>query len=122
MGNLNARRDLTYVSDTVDGFQKVGEALDVEGKTFNLGIGSDIRIGDLAEEVIDIIGKPVEIVVDKQRLRPEKSEVQRLLSDNNLAKEQLGWEPKVSLRQGLEQTIAWISKNLERYQPGEYQR
>jgi len=121
LGNLDARRDLTYVSDTVEGFLKAVETPGVEGQTFNLGTGSEIRIGDLASEVISLVGKPIKIVVDPQRFRPENSEVQRLLSNYGLAKEKLGWEPQVALTDGLKQTIDWVSDHLGRYKPGEYQ-
>jgi dTDP-glucose 4,6-dehydratase len=121
LGNLEARRDLTYVSDTVAGFLKVAETPGVEGETFNLGAGSEVTIGELAELVIELTGKSAQIEIDPQRLRPEKSEVQRLLSDNSLAGRRLGWQPQVSLRQGLNQTIKWMRDNLARYQPGKYQ-
>ena len=121
LGNLDARRDLTYVSDTVEGFIKVSAAADVEGKTYNLGAGSDISIGELAEKIIKLVGRSVKIEVDAARLRPEGSEVQRLLADNSLAKKDLGWEPRISLDEGLRRTIEWISNNLELYQPGRYQ-
>ena len=121
LGNLDARRDLTYVTDTVDGFIMVSEAADVEGKTYNLGAGSDISIGELAEKIIKLVGRSVKIDVDEARLRPERSEVQRLLADNTLAKKELGWEPRISLDEGLRQTIEWISDNLELYEPGRYQ-
>jgi dTDP-glucose 4,6-dehydratase len=121
LGNLDARRDLTYVTDTVTGFLKVAEVPGVEGETFNLGSGSEIRIGDLAQEIISLIGRPVCIEVDPNRLRPEKSEVQRLLSDNHLARERLGWKPTVSLREGLQHTIAWVADHLDYYQPEKYQ-
>ena len=120
LGNLDARRDLTYVSDTVAGFLRVAETPGVEGQTFNLGTGSEVRIGDLAQQVIDMIGRPVRIELDAARLRPEKSEVQRLLSDNRLAQENLGWTPQVSLEQGLAQTIDWVRQHLDHYQPGKY--
>jgi dTDP-glucose 4,6-dehydratase len=122
LGNLDARRDLTYVSDTVDGFLKVAGTPGVEGQTFNLGSGAEIRIGDLAQEIFSLLGKPVAIEVEPERLRPEKSEVQRLWSDNGLARRRLGWAPRVALREGLQRTIAWISRNLDRYQPAHYQR
>jgi NAD dependent epimerase/dehydratase len=120
LGNLEARRDLTYVSDTVAGFLQVAETTGVEGKTFNLGTGSEVKIGDLAQQVIALIGRQVRIELEAERLRPEKSEVQRLLSDNRLAKQQLGWVPQVSMEQGLVQTIEWIRQHLEYYQPGKY--
>lgn len=121
LGNLDARRDLTYISDTVTGFLKAAETPGVEGETFNLGAGTEIRIGDLANKIISLIGRPVKIVVDPTRLRPDKSEVQRLISDNKLAKEKLNWEPQVSLTDGLEQTLDWVSNNLMIYRSGEYQ-
>jgi dTDP-glucose 4,6-dehydratase len=121
LGNLDARRDMTYVEDTVRGFIKVAEVPGVEGCTFNLGTGKEVRIGDLAREVISLIGNPVKIVVDQERLRPEKSEVQRLLADNSLARKQLGWEPVISLSEGLKRTIRWVEKNLPFYHPHIYQ-
>jgi len=121
LGNLTARRDLTYVGDTVAGFLAAAEAANVFGETFNLGYGEDIQIGDLAEEIISLIGRPVEIIVDQSRLRPEKSEVLRLVSDNSKAKKILDWEPDTSLKSGLQLTIDWIQENLDRFQPGSYQ-
>jgi dTDP-glucose 4,6-dehydratase len=121
LGNLDARRDLTYVADTVDGFLRVGEVDGVEGEVINLGVGNDVTISDLAAEIIGLIGRPVRIEVDAARMRPLKSEVMRLLSDNRLALERLGWQPQVSLREGLLRTIAWIEQNLSSYQPDIYQ-
>ncbi len=121
LGNLDARRDFTYVDDTITGFLKAAEAEDVEGKTFNLGTGREIYISDLARLVVEKVSRPVKIVVDFERLRPEKSEVQRLLSDNSLARKLLGWQPAVSLEQGLEKTIAWVSSHLDLYRPGRYE-
>ncbi len=121
LGNLDARRDFTYVDDTITGFLKAAQAEDVEGKTFNLGTGREIYISDLARLVVEKVSRPVKIVVDSERLRPEKSEVQRLLSDNSLARKLLGWQPAVSLEQGLEKTIAWVSSHLDLYRPGRYE-
>jgi len=121
LGNLDARRDLTYVSDTVDGFLRVARTPGIEGKTYNLGTGSEIRIADLAQKVISMVGKPVKIVVDPLRLRPEKSEVKRLISDNRLAREQLDWQPRVMLQEGLEKVISWISRHMHLYEPERYQ-
>lgn len=120
LGNLDARRDFTFVSDTVNGFLCAATTPGVEGKTFNLGTGSEIRIGDLVDEVISIVGKPVRVEVESDRLRPEKSEVQRLISDNTLAREQLGWAPQVSLHEGLARTVEWIGGHLNLYRPTQY--
>jgi dTDP-glucose 4,6-dehydratase len=121
LGSLETTRDFTYVDDTVAGFIAAAECAGVEGGVFNLGTGEEIRIGDLAKKVIQKVGRAVTIEEDPQRLRPEKSEVLRLISDNSLAREKLGWQPEVSLEQGLDRTIEWISKNIERYQPDVYQ-
>ncbi|HEY5270489.1 MAG TPA: SDR family NAD(P)-dependent oxidoreductase [Anaerolineales bacterium] len=121
LGSLEPTRDFTFVDDTVAGFIKAAETAGVEGGVFNLGVGEEIRIGDLANKVVRKIGRPVKIVVTPERLRPEKSEVLRLISDNRLARERLGWQPVVSLDEGLDRTIDWISKNIECYQPDQYQ-
>jgi dTDP-glucose 4,6-dehydratase len=121
LGNLEARRDLTYVSDTVEGFLRVAETPGVEGEVFNLGTGQEVSIQALAELAIELISRPVSIEIDPARLRPERSEVQRLLSDNRRAREALGWEPRVSLRSGLAKTIEWIQRHLDQYRPEQYQ-
>lgn len=115
LGNLDTRRDFTYVSDTVDGFLKIASTPGVEGETINLGTGVDVRIGDLAQQVIAMLDHPVEIQIEAQRLRPEKSEVQRLISDNRLALERLGWSPQVDINTGLRHTLDWIRANLSEY-------
>jgi nucleoside-diphosphate-sugar epimerase len=121
LGNLNTVRDFTYVDDTVDGLLRAGEVAGIEGRVFNLGTGTEIRIGDLAQKIGHKVGGPVNLVTDAERLRPGKSEVMRLLSDNSLAREALGWSPQVSLDEGLDRTISWIRTHLELYQPGRYE-
>lgn len=121
LGNLNTTRDFTYVSDTVAGFMRAAVATEGVGEVFNLGTGEEIGIGDLAERVIAIVDRKVKIQVDEARLRPEKSEVLRLISDNNKARELLGWKPNVTLDQGLRQTITWISQHLDHYKVGKYE-
>ena len=122
LGSLDTRRDFTYVSDTVSGFLKGAETEEIEGDTINLGTGSEISVGELVDLVCQIIGKKVLVEEDSSRLRPEKSEVLRLLSDNRRAKERLGWCPEVGMQTGLAQTIDWIRKNLSFYRPDLYQR
>ena len=121
LGNLDTTRDFTYVSDTVHGFMCAGELDGVEGGVFNLGTGQEIRIGDIAQRIADLMDHPVTLVVDQERLRPEKSEVLRLISDNQLAREKLGWVPQVSLDLGLEQTVAWIRDHLDLYHLSQYE-
>jgi len=125
LGNMDARRDMTYVSDTVAGFLAVAETGGIEGETFNLGGGSEVSIGDLAEQIVALVEEPFdrrpEIVVDPARFRPEKSEVGRLVADSSLARQILGWEPLVTLEDGLAQTILWIADHLDMYRPDIYQ-
>lgn len=121
LGNLSTTRDFTFVTDTVNGFLCAAEAQGVEGGIFNLGTGEEISIGDLAQRIISRVGRTVRITEDSQRLRPEASEVMRLLSDNSLAVQRLGWRPQVTLDQGLDLTIAWIRENLDRYRVGTYE-
>ncbi|MDO9288179.1 MAG: hypothetical protein Q7T83_05260, partial [Thermodesulfovibrionales bacterium] len=79
--------------------------------------GTEISVGDLAEELIKLIGSDARIVSEEQRKRPEKSEVERLVCDNSLLQRLTGWKPEVSLKEGLERTIAWLrdKDNLNRY-------
>ncbi len=121
LGNLEARRDLTYVADTVNGFLCVAEAEHVEGDTFNLGTGQEVSVGELVEVIFSLLGKTPAVEVERERLRPEKSEVQRLLSDNSSARQRLGWQPEMPLREGLRRTIDWIAAHLSMYQTDHYQ-
>jgi len=121
LGSLETRRDFTYVRDTVGGFLRAALTPDVTGEEINLGTGRDISIGELAERIVVQVGRPVEIVTETERLRPEKSEVMRLLSDNGRARRMLGWEPGWSLDDGLRETIAWIGDHLDFYRVGRYE-
>ena len=122
LGSLDTRRDFTYVSDTVNGFLKGAEAAGIEGETINLGTGSEVTVGELVTLVCQICAKTVKINQDPARMRPEKSEVLRLLSDNRRAKHRMGWQPEVDIQTGLTQTVAWIKDNLSFYRPDSYQR
>jgi dTDP-glucose 4,6-dehydratase len=122
LGNLVTRRDFTYLDDTVDGFLKAAINGKWDGEIYNLGTGSEITIGATAQKVFDYLQREPKIVIDQERLRPEKSEVLRLVSDNTKAKRDLGWVPQVGIDQGLAETIEWIRDHLDRYQPDEYGR
>jgi dTDP-glucose 4,6-dehydratase len=120
VGNLETTRDFTYIDDTVNGFLCAAEAENVNGMTINLGTGYEIKIGDLVQMIISKIGKKIRIVVDQQRLRPQESEVYRLISDNRLARRTISWFPETNLDAGLEKTIAWIRDHLDLYSIGSY--
>jgi dTDP-glucose 4,6-dehydratase len=120
LGSLAPSRDFTFVKDTVNGFMCVAEAEDVLGEEINLGNDNTIRIGDLVEKIFRIMGKSPRVVEDAQRIRPDKSEVMKLWASNQKARERIGWEPRVSLDEGLSLTINWISAHLDLYRPDQY--
>jgi dTDP-glucose 4,6-dehydratase len=120
LGNLYPTRDLNYVDNTVEGFLLAASAPSATGQTINLGSGREIGIGALAEMIARLVGQPIAIESDVKRGRPEKSEVERLLADNTLARNLLGWKPTVSLEEGLNRSIDWIRQHLERYRPSVY--
>lgn len=120
LGSLTPTRDLNYVSNTVAGFLRAAETDAAIGKTINLGSGREISVGDLAQLIGEVMGKPVQIECDESRKRPGASEVERLLADNSLARELLNWEPETDLETGLAQTIDWMRDHLKQYRPGVY--
>jgi NAD dependent epimerase/dehydratase len=121
LGSLHPRRDLTYVEDTAAAFVAVAEAGEqVVGRTLQLGTGTDVSIGELVELVGVVLSKELAVELDPVRVRPPKSEVQRLISSPALAAELAGWEPSVSLRDGVARTAEWIERHAERFRVGEY--
>jgi NAD dependent epimerase/dehydratase len=120
LGSLTPVRDLTYVTDTVAGFLQAAVAEQVEGEVINLGTGRAVTIGDLAKLIFELMGVQPEIVTAGERLRPEKSEVMMLLSENAKAAASLGWQPAVSLEDGLRKTIAFVRAWPDRFAPGVY--
>jgi dTDP-glucose 4,6-dehydratase len=120
LGSLDPMRDFTFAADTANGFVRVAEAENVLGEEINLGNDNTIRIGDLAEKIFNIIGKTPKITADPQRVRPGKSEVMKLWASNQKARERIGWEPLISLDEGLKRTVEWISGHLDLYRPDQY--
>jgi NAD dependent epimerase/dehydratase len=118
LGSVRPTRDLTFVTDTAQGFIAVASCDEALGREVNLGSGREISIADLAALVMELMGVDATVVSEDTRLRPAKSEVERLLSDPGLARELTGWEAKVPLRVGLTRTIEWLAANIERYKSG----
>ena len=115
LGNLTPTRDLTYVADTVAGFLAVAECEACIGEAVNLGVQQEISIGDLASEIARLMQVRVSIESDSIRLRPDASEVTRLLSDNTKVRKLTGWEPRHPLSLGLQATIDWMKANQQSY-------
>jgi NAD dependent epimerase/dehydratase len=124
LGALDPTRDFSYVTDTVQAFIDVAEApaSAVLGEVFNCGPGDEIAIGKLAEDIARLMGADADIVEDGQRLRPKDSEVMRLVCDASKLRERTGWHPRLTLDEGLRQTIDWFCDpaNLARYRANEY--
>ena len=111
LGSLFPTRDYTYVKDTVNGFIKVAESDRSIGEVINIGSNFEVSMGDLAGKISSLLDKKIDIIQDSSRVRPQKSEVQRLWCDNAKARRLLNWEPQVSLDEGLQETIEWVRAN-----------
>jgi NAD dependent epimerase/dehydratase len=117
LGNLTATRDFTYVEDTCRGFLAIVEMEGGEGEVFHIGSNHEIAIGDLVKLIGEIMSTSIQVVCDQERLRPEKSEVQRLKCDNSKLRGASAFAPRIPLREGLERTVRWFTQpeNLRRY-------
>jgi nucleoside-diphosphate-sugar epimerase len=120
LGRLTPRRDFTYVTDTVAGLIAIGAVPAAEGETVQLGSESDIAISELVELVSELIGRPLIVESEAGRVRPDDSEIDRLLCDAQRMKSITGWKPQVALRTGLSETIGWLERNQSRYRADEY--
>jgi len=122
LGALHPTRDLLFVKDTANGFVEIAKSEKTNGQEINIATQNEISILDLAEKLISLINPKAQIVSDDVRLRPEKSEVERLLGSNQKIKELTAWTPNFTLEQGLLQTIEWFSdkNNLSRYKSDIY--
>jgi NAD dependent epimerase/dehydratase len=120
LGALSPTRDLSFVKDTVEGFIRMAEVEESAGQVINIGTNREISIGDLADKIIRLTGRNVRVDCEGERLRPEKSEVNRLCCDNSRAFRVLGWSPRFTLEEGLKETIEWFKDNLHYYKADIY--
>lgn len=122
LGAIHPTRDLLFVKDTANGFIEIAKSDNTNGQEINIATNSEISIGNLAQELINIINPNAKIVADQQRLRPEKSEVERLFGDNSKILSLTNWKANYSLKQGLKETIDWfaVKENLAQYKTDIY--
>ena len=126
LGALHPTRDFNYVKDTVQGFIDVMNSEKSIGEVINIGSNYEVSIGETVEMIAEVMGADITITTDEERMRPEKSEVNRLWADNQKAKELLGWEPKYGgkdgLKRGLKETAEWFTnpENLKQYKADVY--
>jgi NAD dependent epimerase/dehydratase len=126
LGSLHPTRDFNYIKDTVNGFISVMTHDESIGEVINIGSNFEVSIGETAKLIAEIMGVDIEIETDDVRIRPKKSEVERLWADNSKAKALLGWEPKYGgkegFKRGLKETIEWFTdeRNLSQYKADVY--
>lgn len=120
LGSLTPTRDFNYVKDTVNGFIEIAKSNNTIGEEINIATQKEISIGQLAEKLIKQINPNAKIVCDAQRLRPEKSEVNRLLGSNEKIMRLTNWKPNYTFDQGLKETIEFIKQNLDKYKTDIY--
>ena len=120
LGKLSPTRDFNFVKDTAHGFMAIANCPAAIGQELNIATGEEHSIGYLANELIAQINPNAKIVCEEERLRPEKSEVNRLLGDSTKMRALTGWKPEYTFEQGLAETVAWIRDNLDTYKVGQY--
>ncbi|MBL7986944.1 MAG: SDR family NAD(P)-dependent oxidoreductase [Chlorobi bacterium] len=112
LGRMDSTRDFLYVGDTVRGFLACGDApAEMNGEEFNFGTGVETTIHGVRDEILQLMHQPAETNVEQRRLRPESSEVMRLLCDSRKANQRLNWFPETSLTEGLQNTVLWFTEN-----------
>lgn len=124
VGDLSPTRDFNFVKDTCRGFIALGKAENVEGQEINIATGKEVTMKETLDTIARLMGVDVEYVVDKERLRPSKSEVFRLCGDSSLITSLTDWRPQYTLEQGLAETIEWFTckENLAKYKTDIYNR
>lgn len=120
LGNLSPTRDFNYVKDTVAGFISLAQSDKTIGKITNIGSNFEISMRDTVDLIVKLTGEKVKIVTDEQRVRPDKSEVDRLYCDNSKIKKLTSWKPDYDLETGLKETIDWFAGNMKFYKSEMY--
>ena len=122
LGNLAPRRDLTYVEDTVEAMRLISKENHFVGKIVNIGSEKDISVGEIFKKLCALLECHAVVHTQQERVRPDNSEVMRLLCDATLLREATGWLPRYSLDEGLEKTVACLKDHLDLYKPYTYNR
>lgn len=120
LGSLTPTRDFNYVKDTANGFIEIAKSDNTIGEEINIATQEEISIGELAHEIISQINPNAKIVCEEERLRPEKSEVNRLLGANGKIKKLTNWTPRYTFEQGIHETIEWVKNNMDSYKTDIY--
>jgi NAD dependent epimerase/dehydratase len=122
LGALSPTRDFNYVTDTASGMMSLALCRQAEGKVVNIGSGQEWSVQQVVDLLSEIVGRQVRVETETERIRPERSEVNRLVADNSRIAALTDWRSRVPFRSGLERTIAWIERNLGYFTPDHYAR
>lgn len=122
LGTLTPTRDFNFVTDTASGMMSLAVCKNAEGEVVNIGSGQEWSIGQTVNLLCEIVGRNVDVITDYNRVRPEKSEVNRLLADNSKIEELTGWKTEVSFKEGLIRTVKWISRNSHHFDINSYSK
>jgi NAD dependent epimerase/dehydratase len=120
LGSLSPTRDFNYVKDTANGMALLALCKEAEGQAVNIGTGKEWSIKETVQMILDITGSDAKIISDESRIRPEKSEVNRLIADNDKIKSLTPWTDQVDFMMGLQHTANWIEKNMHHFDISEY--
>jgi NAD dependent epimerase/dehydratase len=120
IGSPHPTRDFNYVADTVQGFVRVAESEAAVGEVMNIGSGVEISIGDLVAKIQDLTGTDLPVVSESERVRPSRSEVDRLCANSDKADRMAKWKPEVAMHEGLTMTVDWMRGNVDHYRPASY--
>ncbi|MDC3141575.1 GDP-mannose 4,6-dehydratase [Alphaproteobacteria bacterium] len=120
LGTTSPTRDFNYITDTVKALTQFLDLENCFGETFNIGSGVECSIKEIVEKISKQLDVKIEIILDEKRIRPNQSEVNRLLADNRKLKEQINWKSEVNLEQGLYKTYEWINKNIHYFKKNIY--
>jgi dTDP-glucose 4,6-dehydratase len=120
LGSLHPTRDFNYVADTVKGLIQAVTVEQSIGETINLGTGRETSIREICKKIQQLAGRELPIVTEELRVRPAASEVDRLICDNSKARQMLEWQPRVTLDEGLRQTIQWMELTFDQRKTVEY--
>jgi len=120
LGSILPTRDLTFVTDSASGFIASAECEKMVGEVVNLGSNREVSISELIEIIATCLNKKIKVIKEKKRVRPEKSEVERLFSDSRKAEALFCWKPKTDMEEGIRKTISWMEKNIDKYKQAIY--
>jgi NAD dependent epimerase/dehydratase len=115
LGSVSPTRDLTFVTDSASGFIAFAECERAAGEVVNLGSSGEVSVGQLIDLISTHLNKKIRIVRERKRIRPQKSEVERLFSDSRKARTLFGWNPKIDIEKGIKKTVSWMERNIDKY-------